>query len=251
MIFRPIWKTWFVLCFAIPFLILYPLFYYSLTRHQFNRVFALKRLWSRIISFGSGLFPVIRYQSKKYVLPTPCVIVCNHTSYLDIVFTPFYVRDTAVFMGKHELLKIPLFRDFFRHLDIPVNRKSVTDAHRAFTESGRKIDQGLSMVIYPEGTISESGRLRPFKNGAFRLAINKQVPIVPVANVNNWHYLENGGFFKSAGRPGRPVIIVGDPISTEGLGEEQVQELREKVATFIRKELDSYHDKKDRHRDRR
>jgi 1-acyl-sn-glycerol-3-phosphate acyltransferase len=168
------------------------------------------------------------------------VIVSNHTSYLDIVFTPFYVNDTAVYMGKHELLKLPLFKYFFMYLDIPVNRRSVTDAHRAFTESGRKIEQGLSMVIYPEGTISSSGKLKPFKNGAFRLAISRQVPVVPVANLNNWCYLQNGGFLKSNGRPGKPRIVVGDPISTVGLGESDVANLREKVSTFIRQELDSY-----------
>jgi 1-acyl-sn-glycerol-3-phosphate acyltransferase len=148
-------------------------------------------------------------------------------------------------MGKYELLKIPLFRNFFLFLDIPVNRKSITDAHRAFVESGRKLDQGLSMVIYPEGTISVSGKLKPFKNGAFRLAIERQVPIVPVVNLNNWRFLQNGGFLKSNGRPGRPVIIVGDPISTQGLGEAQVEELREKVSTFIREELERHNGRHD------
>ena len=240
---RPLWKTWFVVCFAIPFLVLFPLFYYSLTRRQFDRVFRLKRFWSKCIAYGTGLFPIIKYQTVRYKLPRPAVIVSNHTSYLDIVFTPFYVNDTAVFMGKHELLKLPLFRNFFIYLDIPVNRRSLTDSHRAFTESGRKLDQGLSMVIYPEGTISSSGKLKPFKNGAFRLAISRQVPVVPVVNLNNWRYLQNGGFLKSNGRPGRPAIIVGDPIPTAGLGEADVEHLRDKVFTFIREELEKHHGK--------
>ena len=65
-------------------------------------------------------------------------------------------------MGKYELLKIPLFKYFFVYLDIAVNRKSITNAHKAFSDAGKKIDEGLSVVIYPEGTISESGKLKTF-----------------------------------------------------------------------------------------
>jgi 1-acyl-sn-glycerol-3-phosphate acyltransferase len=113
----------------------------------------------------------------------------------------------------------------------------MTEAHRAFTRAGELLDAGISQVIYPEGTISSAGHLKPFKNGAFKLAVDKQVPIVPVANLNNWRYLQNGGFFKSFGRPGRPTIVVGDPIATTGLTDKNCTELREKVYTFIETEL--------------
>jgi 1-acyl-sn-glycerol-3-phosphate acyltransferase len=224
---------------------MFPLFYWGLKTKRFDFVFRLKRIWARCISYGSGLFPVVRYEKAPYHLPRPCVVVENHTSYLDIVFSVFYIDHTALFMGKAELLKIPLFRHFFLNLDIPVNRKSVTDAHRAFTLAGQKLDEGLSQVIYPEGTISSCGKLKNFKNGAFRLAISRQVPIVPIVNFNNWKYLQNGGFFKSFGGPGRPQILVGEPISTAGLTEANVSELREKVFTFINNELQKYHGKQD------
>jgi len=240
---RPIWKLWFFLCFAIPFLILFPFFYIGLVRGNFDFVYRLKRVWTYAISIGTGLFPLIKYQSKKKKLPKPCIIVSNHTSYLDIVFSTFYIDHTAVYMGKYELLQIPLFKYFFKYLDIPVNRKSIKDSHKAFSDAGKKIDEGLSQVIYPEGTISEFGKLKPFKNGAFKLAIEKQVPIVPVANLNNWKYLQNGGFFKSYGRPGRPVIIVGEPISTIGMEDKNIAELKDKVHTFIAQELEKFNGK--------
>lgn len=242
-IFSPFWKILFVLSFAIPFLILFPLFYFALRTGKFDLVFKLKRIWARIISTFSFLFPSIYYKTKKYNLPKPCIIVSNHTSYLDIVFCPFYIDHTAVFMGKYELLKIPLFKYFFVYLDIPVNRKSITNAHKAFSDAGKKIDEGLSVVIYPEGTISENGKLRPFKNGAFKLAIEKQVPIVPIVNLNNWQFLQNGGFFKSHGKPGNPKIIVGDPIYTKGMTDKDVDELKEKIHTFTLKELDKFNGK--------
>lgn len=242
-IFSPIWKIWFILCFVLPFLILFPIFYFALVTKKFELVFKLKRFWARIISIGSFLFPSISYENKKYNLPKPCIIVSNHTSYLDIVFCPFYIDHTAVFMGKHELLKIPLFKYFFVYLDIPVNRKSIKNAHKAFSDAGKKIDEGLSVVIYPEGTISENGRLKPFKNGAFKLAIEKQVSIVPVINLNNWQFLQNGGFFKSYGKPGIPKIYVGDPISTKGLTEKDIGELKEKVLIFTQENLNKFNGK--------
>jgi 1-acyl-sn-glycerol-3-phosphate acyltransferase len=207
---------------------------------QFDYVYRLKRFWARIICFGSGIIPSIRYQSKRYNLPKPCVVVSNHTSYLDIVLSPFYITHTAVYMGKSELLKAPLFGAFFVYLDIPVNRKSITDAHKALVTAGKKLDQGLSQVIYPEGTISNEGKLKSFKNGAFKLAIEKQVPIVPVANLNNWKLLQNGGFFKSHGSPGIARMVVGDPIETKGMDEKNLEELKNKVHNFIQSELNTY-----------
>jgi 1-acyl-sn-glycerol-3-phosphate acyltransferase len=245
-IFRPLWKIWFALCFAVPFLILFPVFYLALVRKNFALVYRLKRVWGRVISISSGVIPIISYRTAKKKLPQPCVIVSNHTSYLDIIFSPFYIDHTAVYMGKYELLKIPLFKYFFVYLDIPVNRKSVTDAHKAFTTAGRLLEEGLSQVIYPEGTISSNGELKAFKNGAFKLAIEKQVPVVPVVNLNNWKFLQNGGLFKSHGRPGIARIVVGEPISTLGMTEKNMSELRDKVHNFIKEELESYHGKRNR-----
>lgn len=244
-IFRPVWKIWFLLCFAVPFLLMFPLFYVALRSGHFDLVFRMKRFWARIISTGSLLFPKIRYVKHKHKLPKPCVIVCNHTSYLDIVFTPFYIDHTAAYMGKHELLKAPLFKYFFVYLDIPVNRRSVTGSHKAFLKAGEMIDMGISVVIYPEGTISKHGKLKDFKNGAFKLAIDKQVPVVPVVNLNNWHFLENGGFLTSNGAPGIPRILVGETIDTCGMTENDVMALRDKVFTFTKNELEKYHEKKD------
>ncbi len=143
-------------------------------------------------------------------------------------------------MAKAELLKAPLFRNFFKYMDIPVNRKSRGDSHKAFIKAGEKLDEGFGLIIYPEGTISNEGELRPFKNGAFKLAIEKQVPIIPVVNLNNWKLLQNGGFFKSFGRPGIARIIVFDPIPTKGLTEENLVALRDKTHSLINEALIKY-----------
>jgi 1-acyl-sn-glycerol-3-phosphate acyltransferase len=100
-----------------------------------------------------------------------------------------------------------------------------------------KIRKGESVFLYPEGTIEAKGNLRPFKNGAFKMAIELQVPIVPVTFRNNWKLLQNGGFFKSHGRPGIAYVTVHKPISTEGLSEEDLVHLRHNVREIIAREL--------------
>lgn len=180
-------------------------------------------------------------------MPKPCVFVGNHTSYLDIVLSTFYIDHLALYMGKAELLKIPLFKTFFKGMDIPVNRKSRMDSHRALVLAAEAIDKKQSMVIYPEGTISSNGKLKPFKNGPFKLAIDKQIPIVPIVNLNNWEILQNGGFFKSNGRPGVARTVVLEPIVTKGLTEENLVDLRDKVYHLINDTLNEYHGSKNRH----
>ena len=149
-IFSPLWKIWLVLWFVIPFLILFPVFYYALVYNKLEFAFKLKRIWARIICIGTFLYPRIHYISKKYKLPQPCIIVPNHTSYLDIVFSPFFVDHTASFMAKIELMKIPLFKYFFVYLDIPVNRKSMTGSHKAFADAGKKLTMALVLLYTPK-----------------------------------------------------------------------------------------------------
>lgn len=180
-------------------------------------------------------------------MPQPCVFVGNHTSYLDIVMSTFYIDHLALYMGKAELLKAPLFRTFFKGMDIPVNRTSRMDSHKALVKAAQEIDKGRSMVIYPEGTISNNGKLKPFKNGPFKLAIDKQIPIVPVVNLNNWELLQNGGFFKSNGRPGIARTVILKPIETKGMTDENLVDLREKVHQLINDTLHEYYGSKNRH----
>jgi 1-acyl-sn-glycerol-3-phosphate acyltransferase len=114
---------------------------------------------------------------------------------------------------------------------------------RAFEKAAEWIDKGYCVIIYPEGTISPQGKLKPFKNGAFRLAIQKKIPIVPAVNLNNWHLLENGGFFKSNGFPGIAHIVVGKPIDTSCYSEKNLVDLQKEIRTFIEQQLNLYYEK--------
>lgn len=191
-------------------------------------------MWAKWIIFVSGI--IIRIKNRENLTKgnKPCIYCGNHTSYLDIVISYYMLPDYFTFMGKAELLKAPLFKIFFTSgMDIAVERKSKIGAHRAFMRAAKEIDEGHSMFMFPEGTISSNGHMKPFKNGAFRLAIDKQINIVPMTFKNNWHILQNGGFFKSNGRPGVLDVVIHEPVSTKGMNEGHTQLLRDQVYQII------------------
>lgn len=184
-----------------------------------------------------GLFYKINWKTKKADLPQPCIYCANHASYLDIVISYLTVPNFFVFMGKQELGKIPLFRIFFRDMNILVERENNKSSHRAFMRASADIDRGQAVFIFPEAGISSTGKLRGFKNGAFKLAIEKQVPIVPISYLNNWKLIQNGGFFKATGKPGVSRIVVHPPISTKGMNENDLIPLRTQVYNILNNEL--------------
>jgi 1-acyl-sn-glycerol-3-phosphate acyltransferase len=201
-------------------------------------------VWAAWILTIPGIFIKVNRKISKHKLPQPCVYIANHVSYLDIVASYLIIPNYFVFMGKQELDKAPLFRIFFKEMNILVDRKSNVGSHRAFLRAGKDIEEGNSVFLFPEGTISSNGALRGFKNGAFKLAIEKQVPIVPITFLNNWKLLQNGGFLKSYGKCGISRIVVHKPIPTVGMTENDLIHLRSQVHNIIQNELNNYNHNK-------
>ncbi len=197
-------------------------------------------MWAHWIMIVPLLFYKITWKTKKQELPQPCIYCANHSSYLDIVVSYLVIPNFFVFMGKQELDRAPLFRIFFKEMNILVNRENNKSSHRAFMRAGADIDMGQAVFIFPEAGISSNGKLRGFKNGAFKLAIEKQVPIVPITFLNNWKLLQNGGYFKATGKPGVSRIVVHPPVSTIGMDENDLISLRTKVYDIIQNELTNY-----------
>jgi 1-acyl-sn-glycerol-3-phosphate acyltransferase len=235
---RALWKTFFILNFVLGLVLLYPFFAILLsTRKTYHGAFRLMRFWARWILTVPGIFVKIKREIPADELPVPCVYVANHSSYLDIVISYIVVPKYMIYMGKMEIEKAPLFRIFFRDMNIYVDRKSRTGSYKAFQKASERLQNGESVFLFPEGTIESKGQLKPFKNGAFRLAIENQVPIVPVTFRNNWKLLQNGGFFKSHGRPGISSCVLHKPVPTKGMKEEDLISLRHSVRETILKTL--------------
>ncbi len=120
---------------------------------------------------------------KQKIEPNTSYMFCaNHTSMIDIMLMLAVIKNPFVFVGKAELGKIPIFGFFYKRTCILVDRGSPKSRKAVLAEAERRLKKGLSVCIFPEGKVpdDESIVLDKFKNGAFILAIEHQIPIVPI-----------------------------------------------------------------------
>lgn len=241
MMLRFLWRCLFFLNGFLTFIPLFPVFYFFLRKESgFRKAFLLKRFWAKLIVGNVGLR--CRVLRTPELDPKQPYILCpNHTSYLDIVLMYRVFSHYFHFMGKAELRKVPMFSTFFNKMNIVVDRQSIIGSHRAFNRAIQDIDKGISVGIFPEATIPESSpELGRFKNGAFKLAIEKQIPIVPVVFLDNWKLLPDTEGKRFKGGPGVSRVVIHDPIETKGMTAKDMVELRGRVFDLIRNTLVEY-----------
>lgn len=211
-----IWSIWFYILFAGFFALIFPLHWILLRfnkRWTHNFSHWLNKLWGYIITYPAGVWITTegtqQLDPKRIYLFTP-----NHSSYLDIPICNVSVRHTFRFIGKAELNSMPLFGYMFKRLHIPVNRGSVTESFKSFLHAKQKLKDGTSVLVFPEGTIPDKTKvtLLKFKDGAFRMAIENKVPIVPVTIIGADKALPDNG--KYLLHPTRVRVIFHPPIET-------------------------------------
>lgn len=241
LLLRRIWRCLFFLNGVFTFIFLFPVFYFLLlSEKRFPIVFKLKKIWARLLINNVGIRCKV-INTPRSGTPGPYIICPNHASFLDIILTYLVIPDYFHFMGKAELKKVPFFNVFFDRMNILVDRGSIIASHRAFIRAGSDLDKGISIAIFPEATIPACApRLGRLKNGAFKLAIEKQVPIVPVVYLDNWRLLPDGPMRKSGGTPGVSRVYIHEPVITAGLTDNDLDSLKKKVHDLIEKTLIEY-----------
>lgn len=164
------------------------------------------------------------------------IFVANHFSYLDIASMGFNPVN-AVFVGKSDMEKVPLFGYMYRKLHITVDRASLSSRVNTLKRSMEAIDAGKSLTIFPEGGIltKQAPQMIKFKDGAFRIAIEKQIPIVPVTIPNNWIILPDKGPLLL--RWGLMEVCFHEPINTQQMTLKDVDGLKERVYDIINQRL--------------
>jgi len=180
----------------------------------------------------------------------PCVYIANHKSYLDVIIIASLVPAKIKYLGKKEAFHWPLIGFFAKYSgQIPVQREDKESRHKAYDMMKDAIDKGFSIVLFPEGGWRNTGDdilpnpygfkknklLNPFRNGAFRLAIEKQIPIVPIALLNA------GKKFSSKTMkivPGKLDIYVYDVLHTNR--DQDPLELNTFCYSMIYKKLEEY-----------
>ena len=176
----------------------------------------------------------IRYD-EGVNLDNQYVIIANHFSYIDIpalaaLNIPFK------FIGKMQVNNIPVLGYIFRNLHIMVDRDRKDSRKQTYIDSFKSIDEGYSIGILPEGGIKTEKvpTMAPFKNGAFAMALEKQIPILPVSLLGAYKIMK--GSFYISWSPCE--IICHKPISTDGFSTKDVDKFRDKCYKILQAELD-------------
>jgi 1-acyl-sn-glycerol-3-phosphate acyltransferase len=173
------------------------------------------RFWSRVLLFLAGARVEMEgMESVDWSRPT--VVVANHQSWFDVFALAAYLPARYRFVAKQELARIPIFGRAWRSCGhISVDRSDRSQAVASIEEAGTKIrERRLAVIFFPEGTRSLDGRLQEFKKGAFVLAIQTGVPVVPMAILGSRAVMPKGSFRI---RSGTIRIRVGEPIPVAGL----------------------------------
>lgn len=159
----------------------------------------------------------------------PCIYVSNHQSMYDVpVLAELYPVDTVV-IGKRELRKIPFFGWLYAVTgNVLIDRSDNESAVRSLKEAAQRVTtRGQSIWIFPEGTRgTESGQLLPFKKGAFHMAVETGVPLLPVVVEPLRPFFDAS---RRRVRPGTVTVRVLEPIPSAGLTEADIPDLIEKT----------------------
>ncbi|WP_417888477.1 lysophospholipid acyltransferase family protein [Xanthomarina gelatinilytica] len=234
-LFWILYRIWFYILVALPIIVLFPILLVSILKESwYPYFFKLARFWAKFILTGMGFVWKIEREEipetdKSYMF------VANHTSMADIMLMLVSVKNPFVFVGKKELAKIPLFGFFYKRTCILVDRNSEKSRKAVFLRAQRRLKQGLSICIFPEGGVPEEYIvLDTFKDGAFRLAINHQIPIVPMTFLDNKKRFSYTFF---SGGPGKMRVKIHPFIETKGLTIQDTKLINEKTRKLILKTL--------------
>lgn len=227
---------------GLPIIMLFPFLVFSILKEKwYPYFFMMARIWAKMALFGTGFYYKIE-REQEFESNKSYMLVANHTSMTDIMLMLVVSKHPFVFVGKIELSKIPLFGFFYKRTCILVDRNSSKSRMEVFELAQNRLKQGLSICIFPEGGVpeDESIVLDDFKDGAFRLAIEHQIPIVPITFADNKKRMSYTFF---SGSMGLMRAKVHSFLNTDGMTIENKTDIRELKTTswnIIHKQLLEY-----------
>ena len=233
--FWTLWRVWFYVMMALPILVMFPFLVLSILKEKwYPYFFMMARIWAKCILFGMGFWYKIE-QDQAIEKGKSYMLVANHTSMTDIMLMLVTTKNPFVFVGKKELVSIPLFGFFYKRTCILVDRGNTKSRGEVFASAQKRINQGLSICIFPEGGVPETSVfMDDFKDGAFRLAIEHQIPIVPITFGDNKRRFS---FDFMSGSPGLMRVKIHNFIETKGKVLNDKKEIREQARALIFNQL--------------
>jgi 1-acyl-sn-glycerol-3-phosphate acyltransferase len=232
---QTIHTVWSIIWLIVIFLCLFPFIFLCIIIKPFNRYGTwLCNLWADLF-FPISFMPVTIERETVLDPQASYIFVANHFSYLDVAIGMKVVRNYFSYMGKASVKKIPLLGFMFAKLHIQVNRSDKNSRSKAIMRSKRALESGRSLFIMPEGGIvsEEIPKMKqPFKDGAFSMAIEAKVPIVPITLVNLHKIMPATKILW-----GIPKVVVHAPVATDG---KNVEDLKLEVYNIIQNTIDKH-----------
>ena len=184
------------------------------------------RVWCRMIALTVGTR--VRVHGAHHIEPdTSYVFLSTHQSYMDIPAMLGYLPAQLRIAAKKSLFRIPFMGwHLTRAGHIPIDRSSTQNAVASMQRAANYLQGGICAFVFPEGTRSRDGYLHRFKKGGFKLAIQAQVPIIPVTIIGSRAILPPDSVIF---RPGPIAMYVDAPIPTRDLTDEDLDGLMERV----------------------
>jgi 1-acyl-sn-glycerol-3-phosphate acyltransferase len=238
--FTILYTIWAAFWFVLLFLCLFPFFWIFLQKEHWKiKAHYLNRVWGKILFFLIGIPVKVQYEfepahNKAYVF------CANHFSYLDIAVMGLILRNYYAFVGKASLKNVPLFGYMFRKLHIMVDRGDPNSRFNSLNRSIKALRSGRSIIIFPEGGIHSKNIPQiylPLKDGAFIMAIQQQVPLVPITFLNNYKIQHDDELLLY---PQAVRVIVHKPIETVGMTQGDVEGLKKRFYDIVQGALDKY-----------
>jgi 1-acyl-sn-glycerol-3-phosphate acyltransferase len=195
-----------------------------------NSVHWIARMWGR----GILLVSRIRVSVKGLSQVNPArsyIYMSNHQSNFDIPVLLAYLPVQFRWLAKAELFKIPIFSRAMRGAGyVRIDRFNREAAIESIKEAAAKMKDGVSVMIFPEGTRSDDGSIRPFKKGGFVMAVDTGVPIVPIILKGTWPIMAKSSWRINAGEV---TLQIEKPIDTTGYTRDTKDDLIETVRSAI------------------
>ena len=233
--FLLIWRLWFYILIIGSIILISPLLFILTAKEAYYPTFwKMIRVWAKVLVYGMGFR--LKVQNDQVLDRNKSYMFCpNHASLVDPFVLIVLSKNPIVFVGKQELVKIPVFGFFYKRVVIMVDRNNPESRKKVFRIAKERLKNGTSMAIFPEGLVPpENIVLAPFKKGAFSLAIEFEMPIVPQSYYDckrlfSWDVFKGGpGIFRTHQH---------QFIETKGLKKEDIPDLKEQVFNIIETSL--------------
>lgn len=188
------------------------------------------RFWAKFILSISGIkIEIVGQDNLNPELPV--VYLANHGSLFDILASIYTIPGTVRFIAKKELFRIPIFAQGMKVAGmIKIDRGNSAKARKTIEQAIDIMKKGVSVIIFPEGTRSRTGTIKPFKKGGIILAISGNFPIMPIAISGSFHIMKKNSLYL---RKGKIKVHFADAISTESYNTSDRNALVEKVRNVI------------------